>query len=74
MITAAVTALTEIASHYLSLWKDNSNVTDISEKEWMKISLLNNWKKLYKLDQAKVYSLGTKDCEIIDEAFDKLHA
>ena len=39
----------------------------------MKILLLDNWKELYKPEQAKVYSLDTKDYELIDEAFDKLH-
>ena len=73
IITATVTALSKVINHYLSLWKDNKTVVDISEDEWMKISLLNNWKELYKSDQIKVYLLDTKNCKIIDEAFDKLH-
>ena len=39
----------------------------------MKISQLDNWKELYKPEQVKVYSLGTKNCELIDEVFDKLY-
>ena len=71
--TNAVTALTEIVSHYSNLWEDNSNVADILKDEWMKISLLNNWQELYKSEQVKVYSLSTKDCELVNEVFDKLH-
>ena len=71
--TSAASALNKIINHYLSLWEDNSNVTDISENEWMKISLLENWQELYKSDQIKVYLLSTKNCKVINEAFDKLH-
>ena len=72
-ITTAVTALTDIVSHYLDLWEDKRNITDISENEWIKILLLNNWQKLYKSEQVKMYSLLTKNCEVVDEVFNKLH-
>ena len=49
-ISNTVRALTDIISHYSSLWEDKGNMTDISEKEWIEISLLNNWKDLYKPD------------------------
>ena len=39
----------------------------------MKILLLNNWKELYKSEQVKVYSLGTKNWELIIKAFNKLY-
>ena len=39
----------------------------------MEISLLDNWRELYKPDQARVYPLGSKDKEVIDKEFDKLH-
>ena len=39
----------------------------------MDIPLLDNWKELYKAGQSKVYPLGPKDCEVIDQAFDQLH-
>ena len=48
-------------------------MTDISESEWMEILLLNNWQELYKSEQVKVYLLDTKNWELIDEAFNKLH-
>ena len=69
----AVTALAEVVNHYPHLWEDNSNVADIPEEEWMEIPLLENWQELYKPGQAKVYPLGTKDCEIVDDSFEKLH-
>ena len=72
-ISTAVRALTDITDHYSSLWEDKENMTDISEDEWMKISLLNNWQEHYKSEQVKIYSLSTKDYKLIDKAFDKLH-
>ena len=68
-----VTELNEVVNHYPSLWEDNGNVADVPEAEWMEIPLLDNWQELYKPGQAKVYPLGTKDCELVDQAFDKLH-
>ena len=72
-ITAAVTALNKVINQYLSLWEDNNNIADVLKNEWIEILLLDNWKDLYKSDQVKVYLLGTKDCDLINEAFDKLH-
>lgn len=54
------------------LWQDHSNVVDVPESEWMKISLLDNWKKNYKPEQVKVYLIEQQDCEIIDKAFNTL--
>ena len=71
--TTAITALTEVAAHYPKLWEDNGNIANVPEEEWMEIPLLDNWQELYKPGQAKVYPLGTQDCGIVDEAFDKLH-
>ena len=39
----------------------------------MKISLIENWKNIYKIGQARVYSIDIRDKEVIDEAFDKLY-
>ena len=66
-------ALSEVTNHYSSLWEDNENVADISENKWIEILLVDNWKELYKPEQVKVYSLETKNCKLINEAFDKLH-
>ena len=40
----------------------------------MNISLFDNWRKLYKSDQTRVYSLDQKNRNVIDKKFDKLHA
>ena len=32
-ITAAATALSKIINHYSSLWEDNSNIVNVSEKK-----------------------------------------
>ena len=70
---STVKQIDAVVSHYSNLWKDYGNVIDISEREWMNILLLNNWKKLYKADQFKIYSLKLKNQKIIDKTFDKLH-
>ena len=62
-----------VVSCYLKLWEDHGHVVNVSEEEWMDISLLDNWKDLYKVGQSKIYSLRLKDCEVVDEAFNKLH-
>lgn len=36
--------------------------------------MVDNWREVYKAGQAKVYPVGPKDREVIDEAFDKLHS
>jgi len=40
----------------------------------MNILLIDNWKTQYKPEQACVYSVEQKNCEIIDMVFDKLQA
>ena len=62
-----------VIAAYLKLWKDHENVVDVSESEWMKIPLFDNWKENYKPEQARVYSVGQQDWELIDKIFDKLH-
>ena len=57
---------------FFRLWKDIDNV-NVSEDQWIKISLIENWRDLYKAGQARVYPLGTRDRKVVDEAFDKLH-
>ena len=40
----------------------------------MEIPLVDDWDKIYKLGQARVYTSGVKDRAIINNTFDKLHA
>lgn len=39
----------------------------------MDVPLVDNWKESYKPGQARVYPVGARDKEIIDEKFNKLH-
>lgn len=61
-----------IVNNYSQLWQDHNNVVDVLKSESMKIPLLDNWRKNYKSEQVKVYSVEQQDCEIIDKAFDTL--
>ena len=65
--------ITEVISQYPQLWKDWDNIIDVSESEWINISLLNNWRELYKAEQVKVYSLRKQNKELVDKTFNKLH-
>lgn len=40
----------------------------------MEIPLVDNWQELYKARQPRVYPVGVRGEQVIDEAFDKLHA
>lgn len=39
----------------------------------MSLPLIQNWQDRYKPRQARVYTLGKQDREVIDKTFDKLH-
>ena len=62
-----------VADSYPELWVDNGNVADVTEEEWMKIPLINNWQDVYKPANAKVYLLEPRNREVVDAQFDKLH-
>ena len=68
-----IEALNKVVNNYPDLWVDHGNTAKVPESEWMEIPLVNNWMELYKPGQACVYPVGQKDCEVIDQAFDKLH-
>ena len=65
--------ITKVVSQYPQLWENWDNIVDVSESEWMNISLLNNWRELYKAEQVKVYSLRKQNKELVDKTFNKLH-
>ena len=58
---------------YVNIWKDHRNIVDLSEKQWMDISLIDNWQEKYKSGQAWVYSLDANNRTIVNKVFDKLH-
>lgn len=67
-----VKKLKQVVDEFPRLWQDNGNVVDIPEEEWMEIPLVDDWRERYKPGQARVYSVGHVDREIINKAFDKL--
>ena len=69
----ATNAISNVVEAYPSLWKDTGNVVNIPEDQYMEIPLVDNWQDLYKAGQARVYPVGTRDKDAIDEAFNKLH-
>ena len=71
---AIVAQIATVVHSYLHLWTDQDNLVKVSEKEWMNISLIDDWKTQYKPGQAHVYSVEQKNHEVIDMMFDKLQA
>ena len=60
----------QVAKIYFKLWSDDDDATmKIPESDWMSINLLSD----AKIPIAKVYSIGSKDKQLIDEMFNKLH-
>ena len=70
---ATYESIKALVDQFPRLWKDTGNVIGLSEAEHMEIPLVDNWKQLYKPGQARIYPLGKKDKDVIDEKFDKLH-
>ncbi len=46
----------------------------VLKKEWINISLIDDWKTQYKLGQVCVYLVEQKNHKVIDMTFDKLQA
>ena len=67
------TQIKVVVQNHVNLWEDYKNIVDLSEKQWMDISLIDDWQEKYKPDQAWVYSLDANDRAIVDKVFDKLH-
>ena len=73
-ITAEATQrLEEVVWKHEEVWKDDDGFAEIPQQDWMEIPLVDNWQELYKPGQAKIYPLGPRDREVVDNAFDKLH-
>ena len=58
-----------VAENFPSIWTDYGQTVDIAEEEWMPIPL----KEGSDPKPSRVYPLGEKDREVVDETFDKLH-
>ena len=66
-----VKALTDLIDEYSNLWIDQEFV-DFSMKNWMRISLKSDWKDKIK-NKIKIYSMKTKNRQILNDTFDKFH-
>ncbi len=65
------TQILNMMTFYLKIWTDQSTIINVSEKNWMSITLKS---EVIKQKTFKVYSLSIKDKDMIDKIFDKLHA
>ena len=61
----------KLVQSYFILW-NNHDFANLSEKNWMRISLKTNWEFKIK-EKVKMYSVEVKNKEIIDKTFNKLH-
>ena len=68
----AVAMLKEIVNLYLNLWINIGNVT-LPESQYLKISLLNNWRDNYKVGLIKIYLVGNRNEVLINKTFNKLY-
>ena len=63
--------ISNMMTFYLKIWTDQSIIIDVSEKNWMSITLKS---KVIEQRTFKIYSLSIKNKDMIDKIFDKLHA
>ena len=63
-------AIKQVVEIYFVLWSnDNHSTVKISESDWMSITLLSE----AKISSVKIYSVESKNKQLIDDMFDKLH-
>lgn len=67
----AVQAFTQIVEEYSTIWTDQG-FAKLPEEHWMRIPLKADWEDNIP-GKIKVYPLGTRDREFIDQTFDELH-
>ena len=67
---SAYNRLFTIAEAYSSIWRDNDDTVNVSEEDWMFISILLKAKS----DASKIYSLSPEDKKVVDQKFDRLHS
>lgn len=60
-------------TRYPKLWEDHGDAAKVPIDEWMRIPLKENRADLYIAGQVRVYPVGQKDRDVIDDTFKKLH-
>ena len=66
----AVVRITKMINVYSSIWNDQNTIVDISENQWMFITLKSDVENLKSI---RIYSVEFKNRTIIDVIFDKMH-
>ena len=66
-------AFRKVIENHPQLWQDHGSFAKLDEQYWMRIPLRGDWEE-HAPSKVRVYPLGTKDRQIVDEVFDKLHA
>ena len=66
-----VKVFNKLIDEYSNFWK-NIEFVVLSKENWMKIFLKFDWKQRI-FDKIKMYFLSKKNCEFVNEIFDKLH-
>ena len=62
-----------VVESHPQLWEDHGSFAKLDEQYWMRIPLRADWED-HAPRKVRVYPLGTKDKEVVDEVFNKLHA
>jgi hypothetical protein len=61
-----------IVVEFQNCWEDDGSPIDVPENERMEIPLVDGWQE--KKIRCKIYPVGVRDRQVIDEVFDGLHA
>ena len=68
-----VAKFSSLIQKYGSLYNDDGKTARLPEEDWLEIPLVNDWRTAGAKLNHKVYPVGPKDKELIDETHDKLH-
>ena len=68
-----VIELTKVVKEYPKIWGDTGTSIDVSEDQWMKIPLRDDWESRMPAKAPRIYPLGIEDKKLVDKTFDKLH-
>ena len=69
-----VASLEALVKEFSTLWEDTGETVNLPEKDWMTVPLTTDWNSVNAPRIVhKVYPLGERDRQVIDEEFDKLH-
>lgn len=69
--SAGAQTFASIVEEFPALWTD-AGFAELPEENWMRIPLKSDWEDRV-TGKAKVYPLGARDRELVDQTFDELH-